>query len=76
MGQVTVYLDEETENLMKMAAQSSGMSQSKWVASLIRAKAGTEWPPAVAALAGAWPDMPTAEEIRATQPADARREKL
>lgn len=40
MGQVTIYIDDETEKLMEAAAKSAGMSKSKWVAEVIRARAG------------------------------------
>ena len=34
MGQVTIYLDNETENKLKKAARSSHLSVSKWVTSV------------------------------------------
>jgi hypothetical protein len=65
MGQLTLYLDRETEEKMKQAAKAAGTSQSQWVAGLIRARTALEWPPPLAALAGAWADdFPTIEEIR------------
>lgn len=80
MGQVTIYLDEETQSLMKRAVRNAGVSQSRWIAQVIREKIHGEWPTDVAALAGAWPDALTAEEIRATysvdETADAKRETL
>jgi hypothetical protein len=76
MGQVTIYLDEDTAKLMEAAANSAGISKSKWVAELIRAKASQDWPAFVRELAGAWPDMPLAEEIRSGQRKDAKRERL
>ncbi len=76
MGQVTIYLDEETQALMKRAARSSGVSLSRWVAGVIREKVHGEWPADVAALAGSWPDAPTAEEIRATYAIDVPREPM
>jgi len=36
VAQVTLYLDPETEARMRAAAKSAGMSQSRWVADLIR----------------------------------------
>jgi hypothetical protein len=76
MGQVTVYLDEETETRMREAAKGAGVSQSRWLADLIRARTSAQWPRSVAALAGAWRDFPLAEELRANQPADVPREPL
>jgi len=74
MGQVTVYLDTETEARMKEAAQAAGVSQSRWLAELIRERTANEWPQSVAALAGAWADMPTAEELRQNAGEDVPRE--
>ena len=74
MGQVTLYLDAETEKKMKTAAGSAGISLSRWVAGLIREKVADEWPSDVAGLAGAWRDVPTAEEIRAGEGEDVPRE--
>jgi hypothetical protein len=76
MGQVTLYLDPETETRMKTAAKAAGVSQSRWVAELIRQKTVTEWPESVVRLAGAWADFPTAEEIRAGLGNDVPREPL
>ncbi|HYG64361.1 MAG TPA: CopG family transcriptional regulator [Thermoanaerobaculia bacterium] len=76
MGQVTLYLDAEAEARMKEAAKASGVSLSRWLADLIREKTATEWPASIAALAGAWSDFPTAEEIRATKGEDVPRERI
>jgi hypothetical protein len=73
---VTIYLDHETEALMKAAAKAEGISQSKWVSELIQRKVSTEWPSEVVQLAGAWPDFPSAEEIRKGAGKDVRRVKL
>ena len=76
MGQVTIYLDDETERRMRGAARSSGLSQSKWIARLIQNRTRETWPEAVVRLAGAWKDMPLAEEIREGLPDDSGREPL
>jgi hypothetical protein len=67
MGQVTLYLDAETESKLKAAARSTGISPSQWVAELIREKAATQWPESLRKLAGSWSDddFPSIEEIRA-----------
>lgn len=76
MGQVTIYLDAETEARLNAIVKASQSSKSKWIADLIREKAATSWPKNIAELAGAWKDLPTAEEIRKTMGQDAVRESL
>lgn len=76
MGQVTLYLDTETEAKMRSAAKAAKVSKSRWVAQLIKEKTASAWPESVVRLVGAWPDFPTAEEIRAGLGQDVRREKL
>lgn len=76
MAQVTLYLDEETARRMKRAARASRMSQSRWLAQLVREKTATEWPAAVREVAGAWPDFPEAEDLRKTDGDDVEREDL
>ncbi|MBW6509933.1 MAG: hypothetical protein K0A94_10380 [Desulfuromonadales bacterium] len=76
MGQVTIYLDDEIEAKMRAAAQSENLSQSKWVAQLIKEKTLDRWPQSVVRLAGTWDDMPMAEEIRSSSGVDTIREKL
>jgi len=77
MGQVTIYLDNEIENQMKIAAKTNHQSVSKWVAKIIKDKVSTEWPQDIINLAGSWKnDFPTLEEIRSTQAVDSDREEL
>ena len=76
MAQVTLYVDEETKKRMRKAAKAAGVSQSRWLAELIRQETGSEWPAEVRELAGAWPDFPEAEELRRTSGRDVRRERL
>lgn len=77
MGQVTIYLDDETEGKARAAARAEGVPLSKWVAARIQRRARGEWPEAVRALAGAWSDLPSAERIRkSSKTKDAARERL
>ena len=76
MSQVTLYLDDETCDKVRTAAKSAGQSMSQWVADAIRARMASEWPAGVRKLAGAWPDLPTADELRVAEPDDAPREEL
>jgi hypothetical protein len=55
---------------------SAGVSQSRWLADLIRERTAREWPPSVAALAGAWADLPIAEELRKGMTEDIPRESI
>jgi hypothetical protein len=76
MGQVTVYLDDETERTARAAAESDGVSLSKWVAQRIQKGARAEWPTSVRELAGAWPDLPSAEQVRRSSRKDVPRGRL
>ena len=76
MGQVTIYLDSETERKLLNIVSKSGVSKSKWIADLIKEKTCHTWPDHIVDLAGAWQDLPTAEETRADMGEDAKREPL
>lgn len=76
MGQITIYLDSELEKKMRAYVKSTHISQSKWIANIIEEKMNNEWPESVINLAGAWKDIPTAEEIRQTEGTDVRREEI
>jgi hypothetical protein len=76
MGQVTIYLDSETEKKMSTIVKKSGISKSKWVSDLIKQKITTTWPENIVKLAGAWTDLPTAEDIRKNMAEDADRESI
>jgi hypothetical protein len=76
MGQVTIYLDSETEEKMINIVKKSGISKSKWIAALIKEKTASTWPDHICRLAGAWKDFPTAGEIRQGMDQDAKREPL
>jgi hypothetical protein len=76
MAQITIYLDKDLEEKMRAYAKSLNMSQSKWIASLIRERLQSEWPTSIHELAGAWETFPSAAEIRAEMGQDAEREQL
>jgi len=76
MGQVTIYLDDETEEKARTAARAKGVPLSRWVAERIQRRARGEWPEAVRALAGAWPDLPSAEQIRKSKAKDIARGRV
>jgi hypothetical protein len=76
MGQVTIYLDSETEKKMSTIVKKTGISKSKWVSDLIKQKITTTWPENIVKLAGAWTDLPNAEDIRKNMAEDADRESI
>lgn len=76
MGQVTIYLDDETERRMREAAEGAHISKSKWIARVIRQHVAAEWPEEVAALCGAWTDFPSLEELRRDEGRDVTREEF
>ena len=76
MGQVTIYLEPEIEKKMNNMVKKSGMSKSKWISNLIKEKTASSWPENVVNLAGAWSDLPTADEIRKSIGEDVERESL
>jgi hypothetical protein len=74
MGQVTIYLDDESESRLRASAKAKGVPVSRWIAELVREKTKTEWPDDVKSLAGAWSDLPETEALRAAQGEDVERE--
>ena len=76
MGQVTIYIDKETEEKMISSAKAANVSKSKWVSDVIREKVASEWPASLRELAGAWDDFPALEELRSSDGKDVGRESL
>ena len=76
LAQITLYLDNDLEARVRAAAKAANLSQSRWVANLIREKLENEWPANVVALAGAWRDFPEADVLREELGVDAVRESL
>lgn len=76
MGQVTIYLDNETEQKLNAILGNSKVSKSRYISELIRAKTSTSWPQSVVQMAGAWKDMPEADTIRQAMGQDIHRELL
>jgi hypothetical protein len=73
MAQITLYIDEATQTRLREASARRQVSQSQFVAELIRQSTASDWPAEVLALAGSVPEFPHADELRAGQPADAER---
>ncbi|PAU77887.1 CopG family transcriptional regulator [Halovibrio salipaludis] len=76
MGQVTIYLDDETEKKMIANARVMKLSKSKWIAGVIQEKLVDQWPDTVRELAGSWGDFPSLDELRAEASTDTERETL
>ena len=76
MGQVTIYIDEETEKKMNASAKAKKVSRSRWVTEVIREKVAKEWSASVRELVGSWEDFPSAEELRSDDGQDTKREAL
>ncbi len=64
MARITIHLDDKLLAQMQRVAKAEGISPNQLIAEAIRLRAKTEWPTSVRALAGAWPDFPTLDEIR------------
>lgn len=78
MGQITIYLDAKTEQLVRRHARSSGESASRWIAEAVRHRALNEWPEEILALFGSWKDedFPEASRLRKGYGKDVRRESI
>lgn len=72
MPQITLYVDEETRKMIERAAESSGLSQSRWVVEVIHRQVSGVWPLSFLELAGRFPDFPLREEANAL-PEDSHR---
>jgi hypothetical protein len=76
MSHISLYLDRETESIVRKAAKHAHQSMSKWIAGVIRRAAQSDWPEDVRKAAGSWNDAPLAEELRSNHGEDIRREAL
>ena len=74
MNQLTIDLDDETAQRLASIAAQAHMPAGDWVASLVRARVGGQWPDDVRQLAGAWPDFPETGELRQASTPDLPRE--
>ncbi len=68
MPQLTIYLDEATEQLLRKQLDSSGLSQSRYIAGLIVERARTQWSSQLVSVLGTWADVdfPDIEDLRKT----------
>ena len=56
MGQITIYLDDDTEQIVRRHVKGLDVSTSKWIAEAVRQRVRNEWPADVASLFGSWKD--------------------
>lgn len=73
MAQITLYVDDETQSRLRETAARRGVSQSQFVAELIRQATAEVWPAEVLALAGSSSDFQLADALRAGMAQDAER---
>jgi len=72
-ARINLYIDDATQQRLREAATRHNVSQSQFVAELVRRATVTEWPAEVAALAESIPDLPGAQELRTRHGRDAKR---
>jgi hypothetical protein len=75
MSHLSIYLDRETEIMVRKAADKNSLSMSKWIVRQLKKTAQDEWSEGFKKLAGSIPDMPSIDEIREDLGNDVRREK-
>lgn len=73
MAQITLYIDDATQARLREAVARRKVSQSQFVAELIRRATDDQWPDEVLGLAGSVPDFPDANALRGSEAADAPR---
>lgn len=76
MAQITLYIDDDTQARLREAASRRAVSQSQFVADLIRRATADQWPEEVLALAGSLRGFPSAEDLRRDAGVDADRVPL
>lgn len=76
MGQVTIYLNNETEMKMNTIIKASGISKSRWVSDIIKEKTDRSWPDYIRNLAGAWKELQETDQLRKTLGTDVKRDLL
>ncbi len=54
MGQITIYLDDESESQLKSVANAAGISVSRYVAESLHSRMKNQWPDSVRNFPGSW----------------------
>jgi hypothetical protein len=75
LPQLSLYLTDDLMDRLRLQADEAGLSLSAFVAEMLAAELDDTWPDEVRALAGAWPDFPTRDDLPPL-PDDPRREPL
>lgn len=73
MAQITLYLDDALQARLKDSAARQQLSQSQFVAQLIRQAVDDQWPTEVLQLAGAVADFPLVDGLRESTGTDVAR---
>jgi len=73
---ITLDIAEEIERRVRDAPAARGISVCRFVAGLIERRVARGWPDEVAALAGAWPDLPGLDTLRSERAEDVARSSL
>lgn len=76
MAQLTIYLPDDVETKARRAAKAKGESVSRWIAEQVLQSLEDRWSQNVLDAAGAVPDFPSLEEIRAGYGQDTPRESI
>jgi hypothetical protein len=76
MAQITIYLPNEVEKKARKAAKAAGKSVSRWIADEVKRSTHTGWSEGFLKAAGAFPDFPSLEEIRAGYGPESPRESF
>jgi hypothetical protein len=76
MAQITIYLPDEIETKARKTAKAKGQSVSRWIADQIVNTLDQTWSKGVLDAAGAFPDFPSADELRTGYGEDAPRETI
>jgi hypothetical protein len=75
MSHLSIYLDRDTEKMVRKAADKNSLSMSKWIVRQLKKTAQEEWSEGFKKLAGSIHDMPSSDEIRKSLGRDVTREK-
>ena len=63
MGRVTIHIDDETETKLRAKARTENISESDWIANVIREILGDGWQGTSEQFQGGWDDLPCSEDF-------------